>query len=1074
MKKIITLILILISVTGYSQVHRYVKVQYDSSKIVTPYALSTALAPKLNISDTAAMLIPYANRLQSVQAGTNITINNANPLNPIINSINTDSLTQIVTYAQLLTAISVKTLINGRSYILSDFRTVYKVYGGLDTASGSVEPLILTATSDSTISINAFSPKYPNDIIHYSVTDNSPLAPTSGSKGVILFRKDALNNLSTYYDWRVVKWRRWALAAGGIYWAFSKNFPAIATDSTMYLTFGTNNTNISIGGNSWNIVIGDDNNAVKIGSDVGTFGSGVNITSNNSAITIDDECATVQTTGSGYIGGIHISSANRYINIGKRSYNISIGSNCYAIDLGLQNSDIAVPSNTIRKRIEKGFSNFEATVELSNKTANLYNTIVYSSSPYLYSTANYCGIINLTSVKSTDTLDFLFAQLTSLAFSDISIRPASGLSLLVRDKSVATTVGSNIDFGGSNLLVNGTTKKYFKIHKNITNTYGSQPDDFYLSYTNVSTSGGGGLDTTKIPLSGTVVGKPITGDLVLDNTTDVKRIKGAVQGSYIEFSDDGQLSINVETGSNVNVTGIDFNGQNSGGSVGITGVRNYSANYQPLTYVQKVYADSIANLRLRISDTASMLSPYSRVSVSSYGKNATRDSTILLLSDGTRFAARDSIGSGGGSGIPLTGTIDAAPLTGRIRTTNDYGIWKQWGANDSYANKILTTGVIDGFNNVPSNGAAPADYMSAVHVGEVKGVAGEEVAYSRLKSTATDFDGTDTTAMIYTEAKTRGGITSKVVVNAGQGLEGAANYSASYGANSFVQKAYVDARPIVTSFGKNATRDSTILLLSNGTRFAAKDSIHGGGHGGGGGGTTTLTGDVTGSGTSTINTTYDTTSLRLKGVIRSIISDSIKKVVTIAPLQYSAGVGSAPDTLRADTTTSAGFATQTDINLKANLSGAALTEASVNGVTLTTAAGTETFLRGDGTYAAIPEDEEVWIISISDQTTALTTGTGKFTFRVPYGASVNSVRASLKTASSSGIPTFDINKNGTTILSTKLTIDANEKTSSTAAVSPVISVAGLDDDSEITIDIDVAGTGAIGAVIYIYHTKTGA
>lgn len=116
-------------------------------------------------------------------------------------------------------------------------------------------------------------------------------------------------------------------------------------------------------------------------------------------------------------------------------------------------------------------------------------------------------------------------------------------------------------------------------------------------------------------------------------------------------------------------------------------------------------------------------------------------------------------------------------------------------------------------------------------------------------------------------------------------------------------------------------------------------------------------------------------------------------------------------------------------------------------------------------------DQEVWIISISDQVTPLTTGTAKFTFRVPYGATVTGVRASLQTASSSGIPTFDINKNGTTILSTKLTIDASEKTSSTAAVSPVISVAGLDDDSEITIDIDVAGTGAIGAIIYIYHTK---
>lgn len=35
--------------------------------------------------------------------------------------------------------------------------------------------------------------------------------------------------------------------------------------------------------------------------------------------------------------------------------------------------------------------------------------------------------------------------------------------------------------------------------------------------------------------------------------------------------------------------------------------------------------------------------------ISFYGKNATKDSTILLLTDGTRFAAKDSIGAGGGS-----------------------------------------------------------------------------------------------------------------------------------------------------------------------------------------------------------------------------------------------------------------------------------------------------------------------------------------------------------------------------------------------------------------------------------------
>lgn len=210
------------------------------------------------------------------------------------------------------------------------------------------------------------------------------------------------------------------------------------------------------------------------------------------------------------------------------------------------------------------------------------------------------------------------------------------------------------------------------------------------------------------------------------------------------------------------------------------------------------------------NQSAGALNIPSYATVSSYGKNATNDSTILLLSNGTRFAAKDSIGSVGAF-IPLSGTIDAAPLTGRIRTTNDYGIWKQWGANDSYANKILTTGVIDGFNNVPSAGATE-DYMSAVYVGEVTGVSGEEIAYSRLKSTATDFDGTDTTAMIYAVAKARGGITSKVIVNAGQGLEGAADYSGSYGANSFVQKGYVDTKDNLKANLASPTFTGTVTL----------------------------------------------------------------------------------------------------------------------------------------------------------------------------------------------------------------------------------------------------------------------
>jgi len=101
---------------------------------------------------------------------------------------------------------------------------------------------------------------------------------------------------------------------------------------------------------------------------------------------------------------------------------------------------------------------------------------------------------------------------------------------------------------------------------------------------------------------------------------------------------------------------------------------------------------------------------------------------------------------------------------------------------------------------------------------------------------------------------------------------------------------------------------------------------------------------------------------------------------------------------------------------------------------------------------------KVLVVACSDETTALTAGTGKVTFRMPYAMTVTAVRASLVTAQTSGnIFTVDINDGGTTILSTKLTIDNTEKTSTTAATPAVISDTALNDDAEITVDIDQIG-----------------
>lgn len=117
-------------------------------------------------------------------------------------------------------------------------------------------------------------------------------------------------------------------------------------------------------------------------------------------------------------------------------------------------------------------------------------------------------------------------------------------------------------------------------------------------------------------------------------------------------------------------------------------------------------------------------------------------------------------------------------------------------------------------------------------------------------------------------------------------------------------------------------------------------------------------------------------------------------------------------------------------------------------------------------------------IALSDETTAITTGTGKGSFSLPYAFTLVGVYVTLNTASSSGTPTFDFNEAGTTCLSTKVVIDANELTGGsagyqgTAAGAAVISDASLAAFAQLTWDIDTAGTGAKGAKAYIVGYPT--
>jgi hypothetical protein len=107
--------------------------------------------------------------------------------------------------------------------------------------------------------------------------------------------------------------------------------------------------------------------------------------------------------------------------------------------------------------------------------------------------------------------------------------------------------------------------------------------------------------------------------------------------------------------------------------------------------------------------------------------------------------------------------------------------------------------------------------------------------------------------------------------------------------------------------------------------------------------------------------------------------------------------------------------------------------------------------------------EEVIIIAASDETTDLIVGPSVSTFRMPFAMTVTSVKASLTTAATGAALQCDINEGGVSILSTPITIDVTELTSTTAAVPPVISDSSLADDASITVDIDQVGSTIIGA-----------
>jgi hypothetical protein len=132
-----------------------------------------------------------------------------------------------------------------------------------------------------------------------------------------------------------------------------------------------------------------------------------------------------------------------------------------------------------------------------------------------------------------------------------------------------------------------------------------------------------------------------------------------------------------------------------------------------------------------------------------------------------------------------------------------------------------------------------------------------------------------------------------------------------------------------------------------------------------------------------------------------------------------------------------------------------------SGLAATAAVGVSTdYAREDHQHQ---RDADVIVVPVGDESTALTTGTGKIKFRMPFAATLLAVRANVNTAPTGSTLIVDINEAGVSVLGTKLSIDASEFSSTTAASAATITDSSLADDAEISIDIDQIGSTVAGA-----------
>jgi hypothetical protein len=134
------------------------------------------------------------------------------------NTFNLSNDYESVTYSELVSKITGKTLTAGKSYLITNYKTCYDqpdflingqpVTGNTTYKQGPIEPIIVFALSANTISSDGYQPKYPKDKIKYDYTFSTTEKTGGQAFGRIIERIDEYNN-RTDYDHRNIYFKRY-------------------------------------------------------------------------------------------------------------------------------------------------------------------------------------------------------------------------------------------------------------------------------------------------------------------------------------------------------------------------------------------------------------------------------------------------------------------------------------------------------------------------------------------------------------------------------------------------------------------------------------------------------------------------------------------------------------------------------------------------------------------------------------------------------------------------------------------------------------------------------------------------